>query len=145
MPNELESLLKLRRFLIVLTAVNVLCVLLVFGGAPLKEAWADSGGILKGRGLQIVDEKGKTRASIVVLPANPEVKMPDGGTMQDTVIFRLIDPKGRPEVKLAASEEGAGFLVMGQDDRTFVRLKGHGEHANIELSDKAGHQNTIKP
>jgi hypothetical protein len=146
MSNELARMLALRRFLIALTAVNVLCVLVVFLGVPLKGASASGEqGILRGRGLQIVDAEGRIRAGITVLPADPSVSMPDGGTMSDTVIFRLIDPKGRPEVKMTASEDGAALLLMGRDDQTFVRLKGQGDHSSVELADKAGHLKTLEP
>ncbi|HVZ79229.1 MAG TPA: hypothetical protein VHE12_00355 [bacterium] len=145
MSNELAQMQKLRRFLVALTVLNVTCVLLVFLGAPLRSAWADSDGILRGRGLQIVDQQDRIRAAIAVLPADPKVRMPDGGTLPDTVILRLIDPQGRPEVKLVANEQGAGFLVMGQDDKTFVRMKGLGSQSAIEMSDKAGHQKTLEP
>jgi hypothetical protein len=71
--------------------------------------------------------------------------MPDGGTMEDTVILRLIDPKGRPEVKMTASERGAGLLLMGRDDHTFVRMRGHDAHSSVELVEKSGHLKTIEP
>jgi hypothetical protein len=65
--------------------------------------------------------------------------------MSDTVIFRLIDPKGRPEVKMTASEDGAALLLMGRDDQIFVRLTGQGDHGSVELADKAGHLKTLEP
>lgn len=145
MTEELAQMLKLRRFIIAMTVLNVFLVLLVFLGAPLRSAWADPNGILRGRGLQIVDKQDRIRAAIAVLPADPKASMPDGGTLPDTVILRLIDPQGRPEVKLVANEQGAGFLVMGQDDKTFVRVKGLGPNSAIEMSDKAGHQKTLEP
>ena len=146
MSNELVRILALRRFLLVLTAMNVLCVLLVFLSAPLKGASASGEqGILRGRGLQIVDAEGRIRAGITVLPADPNVSIPDGGTMPDTVILRLIDPKGRPEVKMTASVDGAALLLMGRDDQTFVRLRGHGARSSVELADKAGHLKTFEP
>ena len=34
--------------------------------------------VLRGRALEIVDDRGRVRASITVFPADPAVKMPDG-------------------------------------------------------------------
>ena len=47
---------------------------------------------------QIVDERGKVRASISIMPAT---KLQDGSTYPETVLLRLITPDGRPSVKLS--------------------------------------------
>ena len=43
---------------------------------------------LRGRGLEIVDDSGKVRASIKVLPANPNVTLPDGSTGYPEKVLR---------------------------------------------------------
>ena len=41
-----------------------------------------------------------------ILPPDPTVKMPDGTTgYPETVLLRLIDSQGRPNVKIAATED----------------------------------------
>src|SRR5687768_3286296 len=62
------------------------------------------GAILRGRGLELVDDQGRLRAQLQVVPANTTFKMPDGTTgYPETVIFRLITPDGKPRVKLTTS------------------------------------------
>jgi len=38
------------------------------------------------------------------------------------VVVRLIDSNGRPEVKIAASVEGAGIGLVGETDSTQARM-----------------------
>ncbi len=56
--------------------------------------------VLRGRKLEIVDDKGRTRASIV--------------TYADTnsVVLRLVNPDGMPSVKLGASEGSVGLALI---------------------------------
>src|SRR5499427_9255232 len=110
--------MKLQRFLAALTVVNL--ALLVFLLAQLRTAAAETAPVLRGRALEIVDERGRVRAGIQVLPP---VKA-DGKAYAETVILRLIDPNGRPPVKLTASTEGAALLLMGTKDDTYARLTG---------------------
>jgi hypothetical protein len=106
------------------------------GGAPM----------LRGRGLEIVDERGRVRASITVLPADPNVRMPDGTRgYPETVLLRLISSKGRPNVKLAATERGAGALFGGEDDPTYVQIGAEGGSTSIKLINKDGREQLIKP
>src|SRR5262245_2442306 len=73
--------------------------------------------LLRGRALEIVDDKGKLRASISVLPPNERTG--------DMAILRLMDPvSGRPSVKLSTSENGSGLMLLGgaQTRGTWVSL-----------------------
>jgi len=82
--------------------------------APIRESPAP---VLRGSSLEIVDDQGRVRASIKIHQADPNYKWPDGKVgYPETVMFRLIDPKGRPEVKLGASVEGAGLGLIGETD-----------------------------
>jgi len=64
----------------------------------LRTASAETAPVLRGRALEIVDERRAVRAGIQVLPA--AVSKADGKAYAETVILRLIDPNGRPPVKL---------------------------------------------
>ena len=153
--------MKLQRLLIALTMVNL--GLMVFVLAQTRAAKAKEGGpaasegaapaaaedvapMLRGRGLQIVDDRGKVRASITIYPANPNVKMPDGTTgYPETVLLRLINSKGRPNVKIEATEEGAGVGLGGESDPTYASLGARGSSTSLKLTNKDGRQQTIKP
>jgi hypothetical protein len=108
--------MKLQRLLIALTILNL--GLLVFLLAQievrflgfrflLRSAEVNSAGsVLRGRALEITDGEGRVRASIQLHPASV---LPDGTTYPETVLLRLISSQGRPNVKIAATEDGSGL------------------------------------
>jgi hypothetical protein len=72
--------------------------------------------------------------------------MPDGKTgYPETVMFRLVDAKGRPEVKLGASEQGGGLGLLGASDSTQVVLQAEGADSSLKLKNRDGKQQLIKP
>jgi hypothetical protein len=96
-----------------------------------------------GRALEIVDDQGRVRASIKVQPA--ETCKPTGKKYPETVILRLIDPDGRPEVKIVASEQGAGLSFVGDSDSTQAVLEANGTDSSLKLTNKDGRQHLLKP
>ena len=93
-----------------------------------------------------MDDKGRVRASISVLPADPTFKMPDGTTgYPETVLLRLITSKGRPNVKIAATERGAGQVLGGEANPTYVQILAEGPSTSIKLTNKDGREQVIKP
>jgi hypothetical protein len=129
-----------QRFLVGLTVVNL--VLVTISLAQLRPAAAeDNATVLRGRELEIVDDRGRVRASIKIHPANSAAATP----YPDTVILRLIDPNGHPNVKLAASEQGAGLGLVGDSDLTHVVLQAQGTSASLVLTNKDGRQQRVAP
>ena len=137
--------MKMQRLFIALTIVNL--GLLIFLLAQIRQVGADSvAPVLRGRELEIVDEQGRVRASIKVHPEDRTFKMPDGKTgYPETAMFRLIDSKGRPEVKLGASEQGGGLGLVGVSDTTHVILQAEGADSSLKLTNKDGRQQIVKP
>jgi hypothetical protein len=137
--------MKMQRLFIALTIANL--GLLIFLLAQIQRVGADSvAPVLRGRELEIVDDQGRVRASIKVHPADQSFKMPDGKTgYPETVMFRLIDSKGRPEVKLGASEQGGGLGLVGVSDSTHIILKADGADSSLKLTNKEGREQIIKP
>ena len=132
-----------QRFLVVLTVVNVasLAISLARPGAA-----ADGAPVLRGRALEIVDDRGRVRASITVFPADPSVKMPDGTTgYPETVLLRLINSKGGPNVKLATTEDGAGLVLGGESNPTHVQVLARGTTTSLKLNNKDGRVKLIEP
>src|SRR5467141_3483658 len=134
-----------QRFLIALTVVNVasLAISLARPGAAGADGVAP---VLRGRALEIVDDRGRVRASIRVFPADPAVKMPDGATgYPETVLLRLINSKGAPNIKIDASETGSGVMVGGESNPTYASLSARGPSTSLKFSDKDGREKVIKP
>ena len=143
--------MKSQRVLIALTVLNL--GLLVFllaqvevrflGFRALRSAEVISAGsVLRGRALEITDDEGRTRASIRLHPASVQ---PDGTTYPETVLLRLINAQGTPNVKLAATEDGSGLVLSGEANPTHVQILARGTTTSLELTDKSGQQHTITP
>jgi hypothetical protein len=136
--------MKIQRLSIVLTVINLL--LLTFSLAQFHPTEAQGAApVLRGRALEIVDKEGRVRASINVHPAGPSMPVPDGKIYPETVILRLIDPNGRPSVKLGASEQGSGLGLGGDSDLTYVALKAEGASSSLKLTNKDGREQLVKP
>lgn len=139
--------MKLQRFLVFLSVANLALVLVVFALGGVRAAATESvAPVLRGRALEIVDTTGRIRASITLVPADPTFKMPDGTIgYPETVLLRLINSKGRPNIKIAATESGAGVLAGAEGDATFVQVLAEGTSSTIKLSSSQGRVNVIKP
>jgi len=138
--------MKLHRFAIALTLIN-LALLTFLLAAQSRSVWAQKiAPVLRGRALEVVDDHGRVRASITVFAADPTVKNPDG-TMgyPETVLLRLINSKGGPTVKLAATEDGSALLLGGEADPTYVQILARGASTSIKMLNKDGQQQVVKP
>jgi len=129
--------MKTQKFLIALTVVNVLLVAFQFLRTQAVEAKGE--GVLEGRELHIVDDAGRTRAWLGVLPEVP------GSGYHETVILRLIDRNGRPNVKLTEADNAAGLALGGETDDTYAIIKGERDESSIKLTSKNGREQVIKP
>ncbi len=139
--------MRTQRLALGLTALNLVilaCVLLRAGPAPAPAT--EAAPVLRGRALEIVDDRGRVRAMIKVFPADPAVKMPDGSTgYPETVLLRLIDSKGAPNVKIAATEDGSGVSLGGESNPTHVQILARGSSTSLKLVNKDGKEQLIKP
>jgi hypothetical protein len=136
--------MKSQRLLVALTVLNL--TLLTYQVLRPRIAFAqDSAPVLRGRALEIVDERGKVRAEIRVFPADSKHKLPNGDPYPETTLLRLIDPNGRPSVKLATDVRGGGLYLGGAEDPTMARLAGDGTEARLELVDKDRKEKVFRP
>jgi len=137
--------MKTERLLILLTAVNAgLLVYQMVRPHLGTAATIDVQTVIRGRALEIVDDRGRVRASLSVLPEDPK-HMWKGEPYPETVLLRLITADGRPNVKLGASRRGAGLLIGGESDPTYVQVLAEGGESSVKLSDKSGTERLIKP
>jgi hypothetical protein len=105
---------------------------------------AGSPDLLRGRGLEIVDDRGKVRASISILPEDPKHPW-KGKPYPETVLLRLITADGRPNVKLGAGKTGAGLLIGGESDPTYVQVLAEGGETTVRLKNKDGRERVLRP
>jgi hypothetical protein len=138
-------MMRIQRLLVVLTAVNL--GLLGYQVTRPRLAIAsttDEPGVLRGRALEIVDARGKVRASIAVLPEDPKVIW-KGKPYPETVLLRMMSPEGRPNVKLGASQMGSGLLIGGESNPTYIQVLAEGGETTLKLINKEGTERLIKP
>jgi len=136
--------MKIQPVLIVLTLVNM--ALLTFMLTQLRPAVAaeEVAPVLRGRALQIVDDRGNIRASINVYPASTQK---NGENYPETVLWRLITERGRPSVKISASEQLAGVALIGPSNtkETYVQLGAKGMVSSLRLKNEDGREQVIAP
>jgi hypothetical protein len=134
---------KIAVLLVSLTLVNL--ALLAFTLTRLQPAVAQGiPPVLRGRALEIVDEQGRVRASVSVLPAGRQA---NGSAYAETVLLRLITERGRPSVKIAASEEAAGMSLAGPTGTrdTYMILEAKGKTTSLRLRNEDGREQIVKP
>jgi hypothetical protein len=137
--------METRRLLIVLTVVNAgLLAYQLFRPHASVAAPVDIPAVIRGRALEIVDDRGRVRASLSVLPEDPKVIW-NGKPYPETVLLRLMSPDGRPNVKLGASRQGAGLVIGGESDPTYVQVLAEGGESRVKLINKDGLERVIKP
>ena len=135
--------MKIQRLLIGLTLVNL--ALLIFTLSQARPEAAEAGpSVLRGRALEIVDDRGRVRASIQVLPAKAQT---NGETSAETVLLRLITERGRPSVKIGSSEQAAGLSLAGPSNTkdTYVILEAKGTASSLKLRNEDGREQIVRP
>jgi hypothetical protein len=135
--------MKSKQVLIALVILN-----LAFLGYQLalgQPDQSDTLAILRVRALELVDDHGRVRAELKVVPAQPDFKMPDGTIgYPESVQLRLIDPENGPNVKLVATEDGSGLVLGGESD-AYIQLLSRGTNPFVKLLNKDGREHMIKP
>lgn len=136
--------MKSQRAIVALVILNLLLltVQLAHARSTSPEPVVD---VLRAHSLELVDDKGRVRAELKVLPALPDVKMPDGTTgYPESVQLRLISSTGAPHVKLGASEDGSG-LVLGGEHGAYVQILSRGGEPYVKILTAKGQEKLVKP
>jgi hypothetical protein len=136
--------MKNPRTLFVLTVVNLALLLLTLAQHVGPTFAQSEPPVLRGRGLEIVDAEGRVRASIKVLPP---AKSQKGEEEAETVLLRMITERGRPSVKIAASEPASGLSFAGPTgtNDTYVTLGAKGTSSSLKLRNENGREQLIAP
>ncbi len=138
--------MNVTRLGVILTVLNVVILLAVLiVGAQVRTAVARADDqILRGRGLEIVDQQGRVRASIAIMPVDPSVTF-EGRVYPETVLLRLIDPDSGPDVKLSANERGGILVLGGGSGPSYAQIGADETSAWIRLTNKDGREQVTKP
>src|SRR4051812_38021622 len=133
------------RFIIPLTVLNFLILI----WSPFRASSAPAPeipSVLRAHALEIVDDQGRVRAMIRVFPADPNVVMPDGTKgYPESVLLRLIDSKGGPNVKITATDDGSGMSLGGASNPTHIQALARGGSTSFKLINKDGREHLIQP
>jgi len=123
--------MKTNRLSVILTIINlaVLVFLLVRGQMTIPPANSD---ILRVKAIELIDNHGQVRAQLEV-ESNGEV------------VFRLRDEEGTIRVKLGASQNGSGLLLLNDLTEPGIHLLADRDSTRITLSEQSGAQQEIKP
>ena len=131
----------IKRLCIGLAGLNILMLFLVLAGQVRPAAGQAPAGVLRGSALEIVDGKGRVRASISI--HGPETI--DGVQYPETVLLRLSDPKSGPVVKLTAAANGAALGLWDEADGGGVQLFAQNTGSFVKVVDKLGREKVVKP
>jgi hypothetical protein len=134
------------QFLIPLTVVNFAALLLSVTNL-VRPAFADAPvtvPVLRAHSLQIVDEQGRVRASLSVIPASTSAS---GVPSAETVLLRLITERGRPSVKIGASEDQSGLSVIGPTGTkdSYAILGANANSSSLKLRAEDGRERVLTP
>jgi len=123
--------MKSSKLALALSVVNSMLVLVLLAQSFASARAEDNPPVLRGRGLQIVDEQGRVRASISVLPAGRSER----GPYSETVLLRLI------------TEQVAGLSVAGTSGTkdTYAILEARGETSTLRIRSENGKEYEVKP
>jgi hypothetical protein len=136
--------MKAPQGLIALTLINLALLLLTLA-QQFPPAFAQGEApVLRGRALEIVDEQGRVRASINVVPSS---KSRNGEDQAETVLLRLITERGRPSVKIGSSEPTSGLSFAGPTGTkdTYVILQSKETTSSLKLRNEDGRERVLSP
>ena len=120
------------RLAIALTVINLILLIAVIAQSRVI-ANQTIPGVLRVRAFELVDENGRVRAQLNIDKTNGEV------------IFRLRDEKETIRVKLGASEEGSGLLLLNDLTEPGVHLMATQDDTSLTITNQSGAEQVVKP
>lgn len=114
--------MRIQKIALALTAINLGLILFVLAHLGPTTEQRDTS-VLRGRVLELVDDKGQIRAQLRVEP--------DG-----EVVLRLRDEMGTIRVKLAAGRDGSGLALLNDATELGVHILAKAEGSSVKLVNK---------
>jgi hypothetical protein len=123
--------MNINRLAVALTVINLALLIFLLAQSRLI-ANQTIPQVLRVRAFQLVDENGEVRAQLDV-ESNGEV------------VFRLRDQEGTIRVKLGASEEGSGLLLLNDLTEPGVHILADQNGSSLTLTEEGGAERVIEP
>jgi hypothetical protein len=120
------------RLAVALTVINLILLIVVIAQSRMI-ANQTIPEVLRVRAFELVDDNGRVRAQLNIDETNGEV------------IFRLRDEKETIRVKLGASEEGSGLLLINDLTEPGVHLMAKQDDTSLTITNQSGAEQIIKP
>jgi hypothetical protein len=120
------------RLAVTLTVINLILLIIVMAQNRMI-ANRTIPEVLRVRAFELVDENDRVRAQLNIDETNGEV------------IFRLRDEKETIRVKLGASEEGSGLLLINDLTEPGVHLMAKQDDTSLTITNQSGAEQVIKP
>ena len=129
------------RFLTALTCLNlILLTSLLIERVQPAFAKQTSPSILRGSGLEIVDDRGRVRVQIAVHGPSTVA----GERYPEAVLLRLIDPTAGPVVKIGAASNG-GAIGLTDGASRGVQIFAHDTGSFVRIVDRHGRERIMRP
>lgn len=107
-------------------------VVIILMAAHSNPSVLDPVKVLRAQKIELVDEKGKVHASM---------KIEENGE----TVFRLMDSDGTIRVKLGASKEGSGLVLLNDETSPGLHALAKADGTSLTLTNKNGQKQTITP
>ena len=124
--------MNINRLAVALTVINLILLIVLMAQSRMT-ANQTIPEVLRVRAFELVDENGRVRAQLNIDETSGEV------------IFRLRDQKESIRVKLGASEEGSGLLLINDLTEPGVHLLARQDDTSLTLTDQSGAEQVIEP
>jgi len=123
--------MKADRLAVALTVINFVLLIIVLAQSRAI-ATQTIPQVLRVRAFELVDENGEVRAQFNV-ESNGEV------------VFRLRDATGAVRLKMGASEEGSGLLLINHLTEPGVQILADQNGTSLTLTEEGGAKRVIEP
>jgi hypothetical protein len=119
---------KTNRTVAALVAVYLIVLLIVVAE---KGSALEQGTVLRGRGLELSDPGGQIRVRINMEPTGE-------------VVFRLYDKTGTIRVKIGASENGSGLVLLNDSTEVGVQFLANEKGSTLKVTEN-GRERVVTP
>ncbi|MBV9963657.1 MAG: hypothetical protein JO072_15555 [Parafilimonas sp.] len=134
--------MKTPYFALVITIINLIIMTIVLTkvNPAMAQQTQNTLQVLRGKGLEVIDSMGRIRASISFHSAITQ----NGKFYPEGVLFRLIDAKGQPSVKIDVTENGSG-ISLSNEAKGFVQIASQENGGFLKIKSAGGAEKTFQP